>query len=913
MSSVGAYPQTPVAVRRRVPATAGSSTTTSSQLNKPPQKTPTSSLPVAPQQGGTPPTASAPLIPLNVIDAPTQRLYAFVFYLTLCAWKLYDWAGVVEENTESFWLWLKWIGIDLAFLYGLPELRIPWLELSQRFVTTVFVFHAVFDWLLMFNIGLPWQGLILGFVKVFYDRELAISEHNVKLSSILHNQSLIMGRQIINILPEGSAVLNPERHPFCLGGDFKIVPIPMFFNATTPVEVELIRTDLETNDQETIKLSKSQIREIKNKAKRDTQESGHTVVHFDYPAKKPGAYRLGKVLDEYKLEVQRNGPQTFVVPCPKAWVGPATTPGRCIKDLSDLSLQVEGTPPLKIRYSRTINGKDHSFHFQSLQPDGFVSPLIAVRSTNLAAYDDEDISWARAQRVPLAINESMTDSGDWQYSVDEVQDGFGNIIKYVSPAEDPEGKPKPKHLVQNFVVKERPRVRLNGCDLRNPLKVPKGGSTELPIKFEISGITPDVTAHSLNWQFSPIDTLTESGDHGDVISAGSYNAKNAKDKPKISAPGLYTLKSVSSGGCEGEIQEPSSCLLLNPLEPSVTLRSDEIPDTCAGNSIGLRVDMDLIGTPPFTVNYEVISNGVSSKERVRIPGLRYQMDLIPRVAGNHKYTFTHISDDIYQSPLKLNGQEYVLEQDVKPQASAFIQSSAKRSACLGDEVTADILLLGDAPFTLEWEIIHDGKRKAQKVTGIQDSHFEIKTAPLTQGGEYTLALTSVQDKRKCRNFLQEEMKISVRRQSPRAGFGQIEHKRKTMAVEGATVKLPLRLTGEGPWTVFYTNVNDGPADSPTILQKTIRNDNDFLPVKARGTYMITDVRDNQCPGVVDPKASTFEIDWFSRPEMSVLLSPGVSKTDTGYSLEPVCEGDVSGFEVAMQGKIYNTLSVDDIR
>lgn len=50
---------------------------------------------------------------------------------------------------------------------------------------------------------IPWQTWILGLVKVFYDRELAISEHNVKVSSILHNSSLIMGRQVINILPEG--------------------------------------------------------------------------------------------------------------------------------------------------------------------------------------------------------------------------------------------------------------------------------------------------------------------------------------------------------------------------------------------------------------------------------------------------------------------------------------------------------------------------------------------------------------------------------------------------------------------------------------------------------------------------------------------------------------------------------------
>lgn len=698
-----------------------------------------------------------------------------------------------------------------------------------------------------------------------------------------------------------SAVLNPELHPFCLGGDRRTAAIPIFFNATIPVEVELIRTDLETNLQESIKLTRVQIRDIERRAKRDSEDEAQTVVQYEYPAKKPGAYQLGRVLDEYKLEVQRHSPQTFVVPCPKAWVGPSTSSGRCVGELSDLSLQVEGTPPLKIKYSRMINGKDHSFHFQSLQPDGFSSPLGALR-TSVIGVDDDDISWARSQRVPVGLNESMHASGEWQYSVDEVQDGFGNIIKYESPADDPEGKPKPKHLVQNFVVKERPQVRLEGCDLRNPLKVAKGKSKELPVRFKIGGQMPDVTAHTLTWRYSPIDTLTESGDHGDVVSIGSYNAKNAHDRPKLSAPGLYTLKSVSASSCEGEVQEPSSCLLLNPLEPKVALRHEEIPDTCAGNSIGLRVDMDLIGTPPFIVNYEVVSNGQRRAERVNIPGLRYQMDLIPRIAGHHKYTFTHISDGIYPGQ-KLTGPEYVLEQDVKPAAAALIQhSTGKMGSCLGDEVTADILLLGDPPFTLEWEIIHDGKRRQHKVTDIEENAYQIKTVPLTQGGEYTLGLTSVQDKRGCRNFLQDELKISVRRQSPRAAFGQIEGKRKIMAVEGATAKLPLRLTGEGPWKVFYTNLNDGPADDPKIVERTVRSDNGFLGVKERGVYAITDVWDNQCHGVVDPKASRFDVDWVPRPELSVALSHGVSQTDTGYVVENVCEGDVSGFEVLLKGK-----------
>jgi nucleoporin POM152 len=40
-------------------------------------------------------------------------------------------------------------------------------------------------------------------VRVAYDRELSISERRVKAADILHNSSLILGKQIIKILPEG--------------------------------------------------------------------------------------------------------------------------------------------------------------------------------------------------------------------------------------------------------------------------------------------------------------------------------------------------------------------------------------------------------------------------------------------------------------------------------------------------------------------------------------------------------------------------------------------------------------------------------------------------------------------------------------------------------------------------------------
>lgn len=145
--TIGAFPQTPLP-RRRTPAMAA-------PPDPPANGTP--ALPIAPRQrpdtAAAPREGAAPLIPLRILDAPTQRFYACAFYFALGAWKLYDWLQLVEEDTESFWLFLKWIAIDFSFLFGLPELRIPWLELSQPFVVALFFIHAIFDWMFMFNVG----------------------------------------------------------------------------------------------------------------------------------------------------------------------------------------------------------------------------------------------------------------------------------------------------------------------------------------------------------------------------------------------------------------------------------------------------------------------------------------------------------------------------------------------------------------------------------------------------------------------------------------------------------------------------------------------------------------------------------------------------------------------------------------
>lgn len=94
---------------------------------------------------------SASLIPFSVVDAPSQRLYVVAFYMALNAWRIYEyWTS--SDDFDSTWLFLKWVSIDGIFLFGLPALRIPWLEWAFSTTLAVFMVHAVANAFLMFRI-----------------------------------------------------------------------------------------------------------------------------------------------------------------------------------------------------------------------------------------------------------------------------------------------------------------------------------------------------------------------------------------------------------------------------------------------------------------------------------------------------------------------------------------------------------------------------------------------------------------------------------------------------------------------------------------------------------------------------------------------------------------------------------------
>jgi nucleoporin POM152 len=91
------------------------------------------------------------VVPVEVVDAASQRFYAAAVYAALTAWRLFDSWGA-SDDLDSTWLFLKWVFIDGVFIFALQSLRIPWMEWTFPTCFTIFLLHSAVNTFLMFHI-----------------------------------------------------------------------------------------------------------------------------------------------------------------------------------------------------------------------------------------------------------------------------------------------------------------------------------------------------------------------------------------------------------------------------------------------------------------------------------------------------------------------------------------------------------------------------------------------------------------------------------------------------------------------------------------------------------------------------------------------------------------------------------------
>ena len=702
-------------------------------------------------------------------------------------------------------------------------------------------------------------------------------------------------------------MLNPDQKSFCIDDTNSPVHLPININQTNPISIELLRIDLSTNINETITIAGKELQRLKMQAnKAITKNDKFSPRDLMFPTKKSGLYRLQRVVDESKLDVRRRLLDTLVVQCPSAKIL-SVPKEKCKGDLSDFYLEVNATPPFKIKYSKIVNQEDNGHVVLSIHPENLIPPLSRQPETRaLVSSDSEtiDVSWARTQSIKVPLNESLGVGGVWEYLIDEIHDAYGNTADYNSLSQAKKSFRefrRENQQEQTFVVHERPKIALDGYGPENPLMVPKGQSQILPLQLTSSGYSKlEDTPHVLSYSFLPVNEMAPNQENVEDILLKQVTIHSNDHGFQLNEPGLYTLKSVRSQYCVGEVLEPSTTLLVNPPQPDMETTSENIPDKCAGNSVGLIVDLNLIGTPPFRIDYDIRrAEGTITPRTVEINHNHWQLEFRPSHAGHYTYEFTRISDAVYKNPRSLKSRKLIFKQDVKPSASAlFSQDKSVRMACLGEPVSIPVYLHGEPPWNLDYDIVHNGQGQKFQAQDITNSVYSLTTGKLMTGGDYFLILKSITDKSGCKVLLDQDTKIEVRHQKPRASFGQIDGQQSILALEGRKISLPLKLQGEQPWVLAYRNLDNL---GSTVAEKTLHHENDNIDVDAQGTYEIVNIRDASCPGSVGTAANKFNVRWIPRPTIKLAEGSTVEFIGDKYIKKDNCEGDEDAVDISFTG------------
>lgn len=182
-----------------------------------------------------------PLIPLTVIDAPTQRIWASSIIVAAQAYKLYIFLASSSPSLSFALL------IDLALVLSLSRLRVPRLNFTEARWAAIGAISAGISWtclggwrLLLSLIGLSsMSNWIVSSWDDFFSRPLGIAEHRVRINDLIRPGTHLLGQHTIHVLPYSTAKFAqnfPSCH--CVGSGRAEVKVPVIFNNTEPQHLQ---------------------------------------------------------------------------------------------------------------------------------------------------------------------------------------------------------------------------------------------------------------------------------------------------------------------------------------------------------------------------------------------------------------------------------------------------------------------------------------------------------------------------------------------------------------------------------------------------------------------------------------------------------------------------------------------------
>jgi len=670
-------------------------------------------------------------------------------------------------------------------------------------------------------------------------------------------------------------MINPSGNSFCLHQKpSSPLIIPIRLNGTNPMLIQYSHVTF--TDPPVVHHHDVLARQLKSMidhAETSDEPGEENLLMLPFQITEIGAYRLERVVDRSGNNVRIYRSDAIVVECPSAEISSFNEEGHfCQGETDALKVSVRGVPPLHVMYAQIVNGHPQQIPIDSIHPESFTSPLLAS-DTNQQVMRREDYSYAQAHPVTLTYPLNLDTVGLWRYSLLEVKDALGNAVSY---EDAPPG--------YGITVHERPQVNLRGCSEDNPIKVLKGRDTNLYFNIQ----TTEPGPFNLTLGYTPPDS-------SDPPILATHKLSHKRDGLSISEPGIYSILDITTKYCSGDVLTPQSCLVITPTEPTLQIEWSTLKDHCSG-TVGVTADLTFTGEPPFHLSYRTLSKATNQHEskRIKVDRTRHQMDFRPEVAGTYSYEFLAL-DDVNYRWIQLDGEMYSHEATVHPLPGVKFLGTGIRKTCIGSSLDVPIRMIGSGPWNLTYDIVEGtGKRRTLSVD-IDQSEATLHLPGFQKGGKGTVSLRSVTDGSGCKVQLgEEDLVVDVRREKPSAKFyGQTVQGR-----DGDLIKLPLRLTGDGPWRIRYAREDaDG---NRSEHEAFISDPNGSIETRSEGTYELLSVVDSSCPGVIKPNGSKFNVVWVARPKVEIVGSENAPSHEILKKAD-ICAGQDAYLDLTLHG------------
>ncbi|KAA1138326.1 hypothetical protein PGTUg99_030566 [Puccinia graminis f. sp. tritici] len=632
-----------------------------------------------------------------------------------------------------------------------------------------------------------------------------------------------------------------------------------------------------------------------------------------------GVIRLERVLDKDNMDIRIARTEALVVECPSAsflsdpadsgdkkfspW--PSSTGAKenhkCIGDTENFGLVVKGLAPLSLTYQQTVNGQRKLVKLEGISSGELFTPLTSIDTSTLAeklsVSHRPEYTWAESHSIEIPLNVSLTTPGRHVYQLDSLKDACGHRFDF-DKAREASSMFARQEYIDSKSVQVHSRGQISFVDCGNtddePLRLLQGKSVPLRMSIQQQSDMPDPPwMVGISYQPSKSANPSESKTSGAWIKELAFNDREKTFWAREA--GVYEITSLQGKYCQGNMLVPSTCSVVEQPTPTIDLNFTSITDKCSGE-IGLQANFLLTGKPPFKLHYLISQVGRSPQAKVKV--IQHSRDEIliqPDSPGQFEYSFIRLDDQYYQG-VEIIGK--TIKQTVHPLAHArFVRGGKDENiwSCSGESVEADIELRGAPPYSVTYQILGE---EPKMIGGISSSYATLDVAIpqkyIKKGGSFIVTLISIKDGNGClRNLTVSDLNIEVHRTKPTLKFYGSENERKIVAREGDMVALPMRLTGNGPWTIEYTHNTD------QSIKKVVYGSNDDLLVDQAGKYTLQSVQDRHCPGTVENP--TFYLEWIPKP--SLMISPHNSgDLIRGVWIKPaICETVDDSIELTLEG------------